>query len=179
MLIAPAAMNAGDIYKGSYTAAQLQALLMGGGVKFYTKDATGAEIKDVVRCLVEGCGRDDDPISWDTLPASSGFTMKISRDDKGNMHLEDILTDGKSVEDEKIYSFCYVDVSGHTLLECAYNYDMSEHDGVHMYKAEADIKEGEKYDGYIAHTTNVAQQWIQYFADGGRLAAPEAYIQKS
>ena len=87
MLIAPAAMNAGDIYKGSYTAAQLQALLMGGGVKFYTKDATGAEIKDVVRCLVEGCGRDDDPISWDTLPASSGFTMKISRDDKGNMHL--------------------------------------------------------------------------------------------
>lgn len=39
--------------------------------------------------------------------------------------------------------------------------------------------EGEKYDGYIAHTTNVAQQWIQYFADGGRLAAPEAYIQKS
>lgn len=101
MLIAPAAMNAGDIYEGSYTAAQLQALLMGGGVKFYTKDATGAEIKDVVRCLVEGCGRDDDPISWDTLPASSGFTMKISRDDKGNMHLEDILKDGKSVEDEK------------------------------------------------------------------------------
>lgn len=179
MLIAPAAMNAGDIYKGSYTAAQLQALIMGGGVKFYTKDATGAEIKDVVRCLVEGCGRDDDPISWDTLPASSGFTMKISRDDKGNMHLEDILKDGKAVEDEKIYSFCYVDVSGHTLLECAYNYDMSEHDGVHMYKTEADIREGEKYDGYIAHTTNVAQQWIQYFADGGRLAAPEAYIQKS
>lgn len=48
-----------------------------------------------------------------------------------------------------------------------------------MYKTEADIREGEKYDGYIAHTTNVAQQWIQYFADGGRLAAPEAYIQKS
>ena len=60
------AMNAGDIYEGSYTATQLQALIMGGGVKFYTKDATGAEIKDVVRCLVEGCGRDDDPISWDT-----------------------------------------------------------------------------------------------------------------
>lgn len=46
MLIAPAAMNAGDIYKGDYTAAQLQALIMGGGVKFYTKqEATGAEIK--------------------------------------------------------------------------------------------------------------------------------------
>ena len=58
---------------GDYTAAQLQALIMGGGVKFYTKqEATGAEIKNVVRCLVEGCGRDDDPISWDTLPASSG-----------------------------------------------------------------------------------------------------------
>ena len=110
--------------------------------------------------------------------------MKISRDDKGDMHLEDILTDGKSVEDEKIYSFCYVDVSGHTLLERAlvkrgYKPDMLPPGGVHMYKAEADIREGEKYDGYIAHTTNVAQQWIQYFADGGRLAAPEAYIQKS
>ena len=46
-------------------------------------------------------------------------------------------------------------------------------------RLKADIREGEKYDGYIAHTTNVAQQWIQYFADGGRLAAPEAYIQKS
>ena len=98
---------------------------------------------------------------------------------QGNMHLEDILTDGKSVEDEKIYSFCYVDVSGHTLLERAYNYDMSKHGGVHMYKAEADIREGEKYDGYIAHTTNVEQQWIKYFSDGGRLAAPEAYIQKN
>ncbi len=179
MLIAPAAMNAGDIYKGDYTEAQLQALIMGGGVKFYTKNAYGAEIKEVVRCLVEGCERDDDPISWDTLPASSGFTMKISRDSDGNMHLEDILKDGKSVDDEKIYSFCYVDVSGHTLLERAYNYDVSEHGGVHMYKAEADIIEGEKYDGYVAHTINVAEQWIQYFADGGKLAAPEVYIQKS
>lgn len=142
MLIAPAAMNAGDIYKGDYTAAQLQALIMGGGVKFYTKDATGAEIKNVVRCLVEGCGRDDDPISWDTLPASSGFTMKISRDYDGKMHLLDIIADGESIADEKTYSFCYVDVSGHTLLERAYNYDMSEHGGVHMYKQDTDIKKG-------------------------------------
>ena len=179
MLVAPAAMNTGDIYKGDYTSAQLQALIMGGGVKFYTKNASGAEIRAVVRCLVEGCGRDDDPISWDTLPASSGFTMKISRDGDGNMHLEDILKDGKSIDDEKIYSFCYVDVSGHTLLERAYNYDVSEHGGVHMYKSEADIIEGEKYDGYIAHTINVSEQWVQYFTDGGKLAAPEVYIQKS
>lgn len=179
MLIAPAAMNAGDIYKGDYTAAQLQALIMGGGVKFYTKDATGAEIKEVVRCLVEGCGRDDDPVSWDTLPASSGFTMKISMNEDGSMKLVDILVNGQPLDDEKIYSFCYVDVSGHTLLERAYNYDMSEHGGVHMYKQEADIKDGEKYDGYIAHTINVAEQWVKYFAEGGRLAEPESYIEKS
>lgn len=179
MLIAPAAMNAGDIYKGDYTAAQLQALIMGGGVKFYTKDATGAEIKNVVRCLVEGCGRDDDTISWDTLPASSGFTMKISRDDDGKMHLLDIIADGESIADEKTYSFCYVDVSGHTLLERAYNYDMSEHGGVHMYKQDTDIKEGEKYDGYIVHTTGVSEQWLKYFIDGGKLPKPQAYIEKS
>ena len=179
MLIAPAAMNAGDIYKGDYTAAQLQALIMGGGVKFYTKDATGTEIKNVVRCLVEGCGRDDDPISWDTLPASSGFTMKISRDDDGKMHLLDIIADGESIADEKTYSFCYVDVSGHTLLERAYNYDMSEHGGVHMYKQDTDIKEGEKYDGYIVHTTGVSEQWLKYFIDGGKLPKPQAYIEKS
>ena len=179
MLIAPAAMNAGDIYKGDYTAAQLQALIMGGGVKFYTKDATGAEIKNVVRCLVEGCGRDDDPISWDTLPASSGFTMKISRDYDGKMHLLDIIADGESIADEKTYSFCYVDVSGHTLLERAYNYDMSEHGGVHMYKQDTDIKEGEKYDGYIVHTTGVSEQWLKYFIDGGKLPKPQAYIEKS
>lgn len=180
MLIAPAAMNAGDIYKGDYTAAQLQALIMGGGVKFYTKqETTGAEIKNVVRCLVEGCGRDDDPISWDTLPASSGFTMKISRDNDGNMHLLDILVDGKQISDEKTYSFCYVDVSGHTLLERAYNYGISEHGGVHMYKQEADIKEGGKYDGYIAHTTGVSEQWLKYFTDGGKLPKPQAYIEKS
>ena len=179
MLIAPAAMNAGDIYKGDYTAAQLQALIMGGGVKFYTKDATGAEIKNVVRCLVEGCGRDDDPISWDTLPASSGFTMKISRDDDGKMHLLDIIADGESIADEKTYSFCYVDVSGHTLLERAYNYDMSEHGGVHMYKQDTDIKEGGKYDGYIVHTTGVSEQWLKYFIDGGKLPKPQAYIEKS
>ena len=165
MLIAPAAMNAGDIYKGDYTAAQLQALIMGGGVKFYTKDATGAEIKNVVRCLVEGCGRDDDTISWDTLPASSGFTMKISRDDDGKMHLLDIIADGESIADEKTYSFCYVDVSGHT--------------GVHMYKQDTDIKEGEKYDGYIVHTTGVSEQWLKYFTDGGKLPKPQAYIEKS
>lgn len=40
-------------------------------------------------------------------------------------------------------------------------------------------KKAEKYDGYIAHTTNVAEQWIKYFSDGGRLDAPEVYIQKS
>lgn len=178
MLIAPAAMNAGDIYKGDYTAAQLQALIMGGGAKFYTKDATGAEIKKVIKCLVEGCGRDDDPISWDTLPASSGFTMKITSDNDGNMHLLDILVDGESIADEKVYSFCYVDVSGHTLLERAYNYDISEHGGVHMYKQEADIKKGEKYDGYIAHTESVSAQWTKYFADGGKMQEPQAYIEK-
>lgn len=56
MLIAPAAMNAGDIYKGDYTAAQLQALIMGGGVKFYTKDATGAEIKMLCVALWKAAG---------------------------------------------------------------------------------------------------------------------------
>ncbi len=178
MLIAPAAMNAGDIYKGSYTKAQLEALLMGGGAKFYTKYATGKEIKQVVRCLVEGCGRDDDPISWDTLPASSGFKMKISRDDDDSMHLIDILVDGKPIDDEKIYSFCYADVFGHTLLERAYNYDVSEHGGVHMYKREADIAEGEQYDGYIVRTGSVQNLWTQYFSEGGKLAGPEEYIEK-
>ena len=178
LLIAPAAMNAGDIYEGDYTAAQLQALLMGGGVRFYTKNASGKEIKAVVRCLVEGCGRDDDPISWDTLPASSGFVMKISKGGNGNMYLEDILVDGKPIDDEKIYSFCYVDVYGHTLLETAYNYDVSEHSGIHMYKKEMDINEGEEYDGYVAHERKVSEQWVQYFIDGNKLIPPQEYIIK-
>ncbi|MDO5338498.1 MAG: extracellular solute-binding protein [Eubacteriales bacterium] len=178
MLIAPAAMNAGDIYRGDYTAAQLQALLMSGGAKFYTKNATGREIKQVVKCLVEGCGRDDDPVSWDTLPASSGFKMKISKEEDGSMHLIDILVNGKPIDDEKIYSFCYADVSGHTLLERAYNYDMSEHGGVHMYKQETDIAEGEQYDGYIVRTGSVQKLWTQYFSEGGKLAGPEEYIEK-
>ena len=55
--------------------------------------------------LWKRCGRDDDPISWDTLPASSGFTMKISRDDDGKMQLLDIIADGESIADEKTYSF--------------------------------------------------------------------------
>lgn len=105
--------------------------------------------------------------------------MKISRDDDGKMHLLDIIADGESIADEKTYSFCYVDVSGHTLLERAYNYDMSEHGGVHMYKQDTDIKEGEKYDGYIVHTTGVSEQWLKYFTDGGKLPKPQAYIEKS
>ncbi|MDD6333410.1 MAG: ABC transporter substrate-binding protein [Clostridia bacterium] len=179
LLIAPAAMNSGDIYEGTYTSAQLKSLLMSGAIYFYTKQsATGAEIKNVVRCLVEGCGRDDDPVSWDTLPASSGFVMQILQDDKGEIHLEDILVEGKPIDDTKEYSFCYVDVSGHILLEQAYNYDMSEHGGQHMFKSENDISGEEQYDGYISSKERVAKLWVDYFQNGGQLIEPCNYIEK-
>ena len=41
------------------------------------------------------------------------------------------------------------------------------------------VKEGEKYDGYIVHTTVVSEQWLKYFTDGGKLPKPQAYIEKS
>ena len=76
------------------------------------------------------------------------------------------------------YSFCYVDVSGHILLEQAYNYDMSEHGGQHIFKSENDISGKEQYDGYISGKESVAQLWVDYFQNGGQLIGPCNYIDK-
>ena len=174
-------MNTSDIYEGSYTEKELNNLIQAGGIRFNRKDSiTGKELREVVRCAVEGCGTLFDPISLSTLPASSGFEMVISEDENGKFHLEDITIDGKSIQDDDTYSFCYVGTNGFGFLEAAYQYNVEENDGLSIMLPDNAKVNWQEFEGYrYLETDNdqgLIQLWRDYFIEGNEFALPTPYI---
>lgn len=181
LLLAHSVMNTSDIYEGSYTEKELNNLIQAGGIRFNRKDSiTGKELREVVRCAVEGCGTLFDPISLSTLPASSGFEMVISEDENGKFHLEDITIDGKSIQDDDTYSFCYVGTNGFGFLEAAYQYNVEENDGLSIMLPDNAKVNWQEFEGYrYLETDNdqgLIQLWRDYFIEGNEFALPTPYI---
>lgn len=175
MLLVTADTFATSIYAGGYTEARLTDLLMSGGTYCYScQNATGAYIRELTRELVEGMGKTDDPISFGTLPVSSGFEMQVSRGDDGGFHLNGITVNGKQLDDNETYSFGHIDLHADENIRAAYGDAAGEQLIVNEDEWMSDMDN--LPDVYMHHKDKIVDQWISYFKNGGTLESPSAYM---
>lgn len=110
LAVAYATSFSNSIYEGKAATSQLKYLVAGNYGPLYKLDLTGAQVKDVVKRMVEQKTGDGvqlvdslNPVTDDMLPVSSGFEMQIKRGD-GQYTLEGVSIDGKGIDESKTYS---------------------------------------------------------------------------
>lgn len=180
MLLVTADAFATSVYAGDYTEAQLSDLLMSGGTYCHEcKQATGKYIRELTRQLVEGVGATDDPVSFSTLPVSSGFEMQISQDADGRFHLDGLTVNGAPLEDDKTYYFGHIDLHATANLSRAYKALDGDLERQLEYAEDEWTDELDKaFDVYKCNKDKIVDQWLSYFKDGGTLKAPSDYMSR-
>lgn len=177
IMLVPFSIATGSVYAGDYTSEQIDNLLYGGGVNFYTKELSGAEIKKIVAAAVTGWGSSYDPICPSTLPAVSGCEMVVTKAADGGYQLKELLMDGNPIDEAAVFRFIYTDNSP-SLLRTVYGWDSADHDGNDIAMAlDAEGLDADTFEGFVYPADHVADYWRAYFADCGKLAAASQYIQ--
>ena len=93
-----------DVFAGEYTWQQLCWLISGKGVAAYEVDATGAEIREILKWALEPAEDGFNPISdLSLVPVMSrmAYTMKDNGD--GALSLGTVTVDGQPLEDDAVY----------------------------------------------------------------------------
>ncbi|MCM1044991.1 MAG: ABC transporter substrate-binding protein [Candidatus Gastranaerophilales bacterium] len=157
-LLAPSSISPCSLYAGDYTAQRVEESVQSSGNGLYTAELTGAEVREIVRLAVEGCGSYNDPFSDQTLPIVSGLIMEVEKTPEGNYRLAGLETEDGPLEDGASYSFAIADL--HTgfqpLVETALGVGGTERFSLN-----------EKYARVL---------WTEYLTEGGQPLAPTTYI---
>lgn len=159
LFLAPASLSTGSLYACEYTQTQLENAFQSSGNRLFTcHDLTGAEVREIIRLSVEGCGLPTDPFSRETLPVASGLTMTV--EETGDTYvLGDISVNGALLDDGAVYSMSIVDVPDRVqaLTEQALGTG-----GFERFTSSGDI---------YARTL-----WMDYLMEGNLLEMPAPYI---
>ncbi|MCM1097532.1 MAG: ABC transporter substrate-binding protein [Ruminococcus flavefaciens] len=110
-LLAPSSISPGSLYAGDYTAKRVEESIQSSGNHLFTARLTGAEIREIVRLAVEGCGSYNDPFSDQTLPIVSGLVMEIEKSPEGVYRLVGLEGTDGPLEDGEQYTFIIADLS--------------------------------------------------------------------
>ncbi|MCM1559948.1 MAG: ABC transporter substrate-binding protein [Butyrivibrio sp.] len=110
-LLAPSSISPGSLYAGDYTAQRVEESIQSSGNHLFTAELTGAEIREILRLAVEGCGSFNDPISDQTLPIVSGLVMEVEKTAEGNYLLTGLETADGPLKDNETYSFIIADLT--------------------------------------------------------------------
>lgn len=157
ILLAPSSVSTGSLYAAGYTFQMLDAAVQSSGNRLYTCKLTGAEIREIIRLAVEGCGSLNDPISDQTLPVVSGCTIKVKKEN-GAYLLTNILVDGKEMADDAEYTFT-----------------VSDHSDSFTKWVNQALGEG-TYERFSMSEEYMHQLWAEYIADGNQPEEPTPYI---
>lgn len=158
ILLAPSSICTGSLYATGYTAERLDGAVQSSGNRIYTCRLTGAEIKEILRLAVEGCGTLNDPISNQTLPVVSGGVIKVKKVDDSYV-LQDVMVGGAALSDEAEYVFGVAD---------------------HPDRFSAWVKQalGEGANERFAMSEEYAHQlWTNYIMAGNQPETPTSYIE--
>lgn len=157
ILLAPSSICTGSMYATGYTAELLDGAVQSSGNRLFTCQLTGAEIREIIRLAVEGCGTLNDPISDQTLPIVSGCTIKVKKE-QGSYLLTDILVDGSSLADDAEFTFTIADHSN-------------------RFTAWVNQALGEGANERFSMSEDYAHQlWTDYIAAGNQPEEPASYI---
>ena len=122
-----------------------------------SEDMTGSQVKEFIRCLVEGDEGAMKPFNLGTLPVVSGMSIEVSKGDEGYI-LKDVKAGGKTVADDAVYKVAYTNPAGfyNDLMN-----NFADDNGDALFEIQG---------------TRTRDAWVEYMKQGGQIADPEDYI---
>ncbi len=99
VLLATANSFTGSVLKADYTQKMAASMIMPNGLMSRQRTMTGAELKEVVRALVEGCDGGFVPFNRGSLPVVSGIAVEV-KENNGSYTLTGITRNGQPLKDD-------------------------------------------------------------------------------
>ena len=99
VLLATANSFTGSVLKADYTQKMAASMIMPNGLMSRQRTMTGAELKEVVRALVEGCEGGFVPFNRGSLPVVSGIAVEV-KENNGSYTLTGITRNGQPLKDD-------------------------------------------------------------------------------
>ena len=153
VLIAAANSFTGSVLKADYTPKMAASMIMPNSLLAYQRAMTGAELKETVRALVEGCEGGFVPFNRGSLPVVSGIAVEV-KEASGSYTLTGITRNGQPLRDDDTVTV--------TCLATA--------------KQMAPLL-ADKSAGFTGGDKQVKSTWTEYVSGGGAaLAEPENYM---
>ena len=153
VLIAAANSFTGSVLKADYTQKMAASMIMPNSLLAYQRAMTGAELKETVRALVEGCEGGFVPFNRGSLPVVSGIAVEV-KEASGSYTLTGITRNGQPLRDDDTVTV--------TCLATA--------------KQMAPLL-ADKSAGFTGGDKQVKSTWTEYVSGGGAaLAEPENYM---
>lgn len=158
VLVTPAYNLCGPVTEAEYTDKMTGYMVMPNAmVTGICDEMTGSQLKELLRCIVEGDGGTMKPINLSTLPVVSGVTIEVVRGSEGFV-LKDVKAGGKAVDDNDVYKVAYLNPAGF------YNFLMNrfaDEDGNLLFEIQQ---------------TRTRDAWTAYMKKGNTIVEPEEYI---
>ena len=152
VLIAPAYSFTGSVLKADYTEKMVGNMIMPNPLEAWKREMSGAELKEYIRCSVEGIENGFTPFNRGSLPTVSGVSIEVKEAD-AKYTLTRVLKDGKEIGDEDTFQVTCLNIGTYM--------------GVFL---EDESCVFEKKD------SRVKDVWKEYIKNGGTIAKPENYI---
>ena len=99
VLLATANSFTGSVLQADYTKKMAVSMIMPNGLMSRRRTMTGAELKETVRALVEGCEGGFVPFNRGSLPVVSGIAVEV-KEDNGSYTLTGITRNGQPLRDD-------------------------------------------------------------------------------
>ena len=99
VLLATANSFTGSVLKADYTPKMADSMIMPNGLMSRQRTMTGAELKETVRAVVEGCEGGFVPFNRGSLPIVSGIAVEV-KENNGSYTLTSITRNGQPLRDD-------------------------------------------------------------------------------
>ena len=153
VLLATANSFTGSVLKADYTKKMADSMIMPNSLMSRQRTMTGAELKEVVRAVVEGCEGGFVPFNRGSLPIISGIAVEV-KEASGSYTLTGITRNGQPLRDDDTVT-----------VTCL----AAEKQMEAMLSSECGVSAGE--DTWVKNT------WRDHVSGGGAaLAEPENYM---
>lgn len=158
VLITAAYNLCGPVTEGEYSEKMIGYMVMPNAmVTGISEEMTGSQVKELIRCLIEGDQGAMKPFNLSTLPVVSGMTIEVGQNDEGYI-LKDVKAGGKAVADDAVYKVAYTNPAGfcNDLMN-----NFADDNGDALFEIQG---------------TRTREAWVEYMKEGGQIAEPEDYI---
>lgn len=142
----------GSVFQADYSKKMVGNMVMPNALVSFSREMSGAELKESVRVMVEGTEGGFTPFNRGSLPVFSGITVEV-KEENGAYTLLKLTKDGKPINDEDIFKVTFITTFAHMT---PFFTDESRE--------------------YVRGKMNVRPAWTTYILEGGTLAEPEHYI---